>query len=185
MRVHSLTLSFSPGLPSWPTTLQALALVTNLRPGLQHKTPNIWNSNGVKISHYGNFHESSSTTYWRLVHTSNYLNEEADYSKSNFFCRWTYLWTTHTLIFDIEGQCPTKQIETKCWGWNIITTLHGIKTWKVEQGPNNDDDDNDINILDEILEAPNDSYYLEPWPQHPNYTISHPPRSQITRASQP
>jgi hypothetical protein len=32
----------------------------------------------------------------------------------------------------------------------------------VEQGPNNDDDDNDINILDEILEAPNDSYYLEP-----------------------
>jgi hypothetical protein len=36
VKVHSLTLSFTPGLPSWPATLQALALVANPRLGLQH-----------------------------------------------------------------------------------------------------------------------------------------------------
>jgi len=31
VKVHSLTLSFILGLPSWPATLQALALVMSLR----------------------------------------------------------------------------------------------------------------------------------------------------------
>ncbi len=35
VKVHSLTLSFTPGLPSWPSTLQALTLVASLRLGLQ------------------------------------------------------------------------------------------------------------------------------------------------------
>jgi len=35
VRVHSLTISFTPGLPSWPTTLQTLALVASPKLGLQ------------------------------------------------------------------------------------------------------------------------------------------------------
>jgi hypothetical protein len=62
--------------------------------------------------------------------------------------------------------------------------VHGTNTLEVEEGCNNDDDDFDTNILDEAIEAPNDSDYHEPQPQHPNSTISHLPRSQITRASQ-
>ncbi len=87
-------------------------------------------------------------------------------------------------ILDIEGWCPTKQIVTKRSNWNIITTLHGIDISKAEEGRNDDDDDNDTNILDEAIEVPNDSDYHEPWPQHPNSTISHPLRSWITKASQ-
>ncbi len=57
--------------------------------------------------------------------------------------------------------------------------------FKSEEGRNDDDDDDDdINIIDEAIEAPNDSRYHEPQPQHLNSTISHPPRSQITKASQ-
>jgi hypothetical protein len=32
----------------------------------------------------------------------------------------------------------------------------------VEEGCNDDDDDNDIDIRDEVIEAPNDSDYHEP-----------------------
>ncbi len=68
---------------------------------------------------------------------------------------------------------------------NIITTLHGTNTSKVEEGCNDDDDDdNDTNIFDEAIEAPNDSDYHEPQPQNPNLAISHPPKSQIIRISQ-
>jgi hypothetical protein len=42
---------------------------------------------------------------------------------------------------------------------------------------------NDTDIPNEAIEAPNDSDYHEPRPQHPNPTISHPPRSGITRVS--
>jgi hypothetical protein len=67
---------------------------------------------------------------------------------------------------------------------NIITTLPGTNTSEVEEGRNNDDDDNDTNIPNELIKAPNDSDCHEPQPQHPNPTISHFPRSQIIRASQ-
>jgi hypothetical protein len=63
---------------------------------------------------------------------------------------------------DIEGQHPTKQIVTKHLGRNIITTLHGTNTLEAEEGCNNDDHDNDTNILDEVIENPNDSDYHEP-----------------------
>jgi len=54
---------------------------------------------------------------------------------------------------------------------------------KTKEGHDNNDD-NDIHILDEAIEAPNDSDYHEPQPRHPNLAISHPFRSQITKASQ-
>jgi len=41
-------------------------------------------------------------------------------------------------------------------------TLHGRNTLEVEEGCNDDDDDNDIDIRDEVIEAPNDSDYHEP-----------------------
>jgi len=63
---------------------------------------------------------------------------------------------------DIEGWCPIKRIVTKHSRQNIITTLCGINTSKVEEGCNDDDDDNDTNILDEAIEAPNDNDYHEP-----------------------
>jgi hypothetical protein len=48
----------------------------------------------------------------------------------------------------------------------------------MEEGCNDDDgDDNDTNILDEAIEALNDSDYHELQPQHPNSAISHPFRS--------
>jgi hypothetical protein len=47
---------------------------------------------------------------------------------------------------------------TKRSGQNIITTLCGTNISKTE-GHNDDDDDNDINILDEVIEAPNDNDY--------------------------
>jgi hypothetical protein len=95
-----------------------------------------------------------------------------------------YEWPhTNDDILDIEGQHPTKQIVTKCWGQNIITTLHRISTLNAREGCNDDDDDNDTDILDEAIEAPNDSDYHELWPRHPNLTINHPPRSWIKRAS--
>ncbi len=53
---------------------------------------------------------------------------------------------------------PTKQVMTKCLGQNIITTLCGIDISKMKEG-HNDDDDNDTNILNEAIEAPNDSDY--------------------------
>ncbi len=67
-------------------------------------------------------------------------------------------------ILDIEGWRPTKWIVTKHLGQNMITTLSGTNTSKVEEGHNIDDDDNDTNILDEGIETPNDSDYHEPWP---------------------
>ncbi len=67
-------------------------------------------------------------------------------------------------ILDIEGRRPTKRIVTKHLGQNMITTLRGTNTSKVEEGHNIDDDDNDTNILDEAIETPNDSDYHEPWP---------------------
>jgi hypothetical protein len=66
---------------------------------------------------------------------------------------------------------------------NIITTLYGTNISKVKEGRNDDDDDNDNDICDEAIEAPNDSDNHEPRPQHPNSTISHLPKSQITRVS--
>ncbi len=66
---------------------------------------------------------------------------------------------------------------------NIITTLRRTNISKAEEGRNDDDDDNDTNIHDEAIEALNDNDYHEPRPQHPNSTINHPPRSQITKAS--
>jgi hypothetical protein len=73
---------------------------------------------------------------------------------------------------------------TKCSSRNIVTTLCGTDTSKVEEGRNDDDDDNDTNILDEEIKAPNDSDYHELQPEHPNFAINHPPRSLIIRASQ-
>ncbi len=55
---------------------------------------------------------------------------------------------------------------------NIITTLHGIDTSKANKRRNDDDDDDDdTNILNEAIEAPNDSDYHELQPQHPNLVI--------------
>jgi hypothetical protein len=65
----------------------------------------------------------------------------------------------------------------KCLGRNIITTLHGTNISKAKEGHNDDDDDNDTNILDELIEAPNDSDYHESQPQNSNPTISHPLKS--------
>jgi hypothetical protein len=44
--------------------------------------------------------------------------------------------------------------------------LHGIDTSKAEEGCNDDDDDNDVDIHDEAIEAPNDSDYQEFQPQN-------------------
>jgi hypothetical protein len=58
-----------------------------------------------------------------------------------------------------------KRIVTKCSRQNIITTLYGTNISKVKEGHNDrDDDDNDSNILDEVIEAPNDSDYHESQP---------------------
>jgi hypothetical protein len=67
-------------------------------------------------------------------------------------------------ILDTEGQHPNKRIVTKHLGWNIIATLHGIDISKAEEGHNDDDDDNDTNIFDEAIKAPNDNDYHEPRP---------------------
>jgi hypothetical protein len=45
---------------------------------------------------------------------------------------------------------------------NIITTLYRTNISKVKEG--HDDDDNDTNIVDEIIEAPNESDYHESQP---------------------
>jgi len=45
---------------------------------------------------------------------------------------------------------------------NTITTLCGINISEVEEGCNDDDDDNDTNIPNEAIEAPNDNDYHEP-----------------------
>ncbi len=50
---------------------------------------------------------------------------------------------------------------TKHSGWNIIANLHGTNTLEAKEHHNDDDDDNDTNILDETIEAPNDSNYHE------------------------
>jgi hypothetical protein len=63
---------------------------------------------------------------------------------------------------DIEVQHPTKRIVTKRLGQNMITTLCGINILEAEDGRNNYDDDNDIDLLDEAIEAPNDNDYHEP-----------------------
>jgi hypothetical protein len=51
---------------------------------------------------------------------------------------------------------------TKHLGQNIITTLRGIDISKVEEGCNDDDDHNDVDIPNEAIEAPNDNDYQEP-----------------------
>ncbi len=51
---------------------------------------------------------------------------------------------------------------TRHSGQNIITTLHGTNISRVEEGCIDDDDNNDIDILDETIEVPNDSDYHEP-----------------------
>jgi hypothetical protein len=84
---------------------------------------------------------------------------------------------------DFEGRHPNKQIVIKHLSRNIITTLHGTNTSKAEENHIDDDDDNDIEILDEAIEAPNYSDYHEPQPQHLNFIINHPLRSRITRSS--
>jgi hypothetical protein len=85
---------------------------------------------------------------------------------------------------DIDGWCPIKLIiVTKHLGENIITTLRGTNISEVKEGCNDDDDD-DTNISDESIEAPNDNDYHEPRPQNPNLAISHPPKSRIIRVSQ-
>ncbi len=66
---------------------------------------------------------------------------------------------------------------TKCSRQNIVTTLCGIDTSKAEERRNDDDDDNDIDILDEVIKAPNDNDYHELQSQHPNSSINHSPRS--------
>ncbi len=71
---------------------------------------------------------------------------------------------TNDGILDIEGHHPTKWIVTKHSGWNIIANLHGTNTLEAKEHHNDDDDDNDTNILDETIEAPNDSNYHELWP---------------------
>ncbi len=48
---------------------------------------------------------------------------------------------------------------TKRSGQNIITTLCGTNISKIEGHNDDDDDDNDINIPDEVIEAPNDNDY--------------------------
>jgi hypothetical protein len=45
---------------------------------------------------------------------------------------------------------------------NIITTLHGTNISMVEEGCIDGDDNNDTDIFDETIEAPNDSDYREP-----------------------
>jgi hypothetical protein len=50
VRVHSLTLSFTPTLPSWLATLQALALVVSPRLQLQHQWPMTSNNNMMQTS---------------------------------------------------------------------------------------------------------------------------------------
>lgn len=43
--------------------------------------------------------------------------------------------------------------------------LHGTNILEEKEHHNDDDDDdNDTNILDETIEAPNDSHYHELWP---------------------
>ncbi len=116
----------------------------------------------------------------------NYLKEETFIQTIIFFIGEHNYERPHTNdnILDIDERRPTNQIVTKCSSWNIVTTLRGTNILKVEKGHNDADDNNDTNILDEAIETPNDSDYHEPWPQHPNSTISHLPRSQVTRASQ-
>ncbi len=53
---------------------------------------------------------------------------------------------------------------TKCLGQNTITTLCETNTLEAKEG-HNDDDDNDTNILDEAIEAPNGNDYHEPRPK--------------------
>jgi len=55
----------------------------------------------------------------------------------------------------------------------------GKNILKMKEGCNDDDDDNDTNIPDQAIEAPNDSDYHEPRPQHPNSTINHLVKSWI------
>jgi hypothetical protein len=49
---------------------------------------------------------------------------------------------------------------TKCSRQNTITTLCGTNTLQAKEG-HNDDDDNDTDILDEAIEAPNGNDYHE------------------------
>ncbi len=86
-------------------------------------------------------------------------------------------------ILDFEGWHPIKWIVTKHSSRNIITILHGTNILQVKEKCNNDDDDNDIEIFDEAIEAPNCSDYNELQPQHLKSIITRPLRSRITRAS--
>jgi hypothetical protein len=90
---------------------------------------------GVKINHYGNFHELSSSTYLKLIHTMNYSTRErlTNYIIIIFVRGKNYEWShINDGILDIKGQCPTKRITTKCLGWNIIMTLRETKTSKTK-----------------------------------------------------
>jgi hypothetical protein len=73
-----------------------------------------------------------------------------------------------------DSHCTIKRIAAKCSRQNIITILCGTNISKAKKGHNNDDDDNDIDILNEAIEAPNDINYHELWPQNPIFTIGHP-----------
>jgi len=68
---------------------------------------------------------------------------------------------TNDGILSIEGHCTIKRIVAKCSGQNIITILCGTNISKAKKGHNDDDDDNDIDILNEAIEAPNDINYHE------------------------
>ncbi len=63
--------------------------------------------------------------------------------------------------------------------------LVGTNISEIKEGCNNDndDDDNDIEFLDEEIEAPNDNEYHEPRPQNPTPAIGHPSRPRIARVS--
>jgi hypothetical protein len=47
----------------------------------------------------------------------------------------------------------------------------------------NDDDENDTNIHDEAIEAPNDNDYREPQPHNIILVIGHHSKSRITKVS--
>jgi hypothetical protein len=65
----------------------------------------------------------------------------------------------------LKDGVPPNKIVTKCLRWNIIMTLCGIDIFKMKDWSNDDDDDNDTNVPDEAIEAPNDSDYHEPHPK--------------------
>jgi len=91
---------------------------------------------------------------------SNYSREIFYYSTTIIFVGENYYERSHTNddILDIEGRMNCDNVQAK-----IITTLCGIDTSKAKEWcNNNDDDDNDIDIPNEAIEAPNDNDDHEP-----------------------